>query len=564
MRDASPLKLAYDKYRAIMAATVVFSFFVNLLMFVGPMYMLQVYNRVLASRSENTLIMISLIAVGLIVAYALLEFVRARILVRAGLQFDDVIASPLFHRVVKAQLSHPQLGGRNALGDIDRVRDFITGQGILSFFDAPWCPLFLFLCFVFHPWIGVVATAGAIVIFALALLNELMTRDHLQSANVAAQGAGNFAGATLQNAEVIRALGMERQLSDKWLDQRDRMLADQARASDRAGGVIAASKFVRMVLQIAILGVGAWLVLEQEITPGVMIAASIIMGRALSPVEQSVGQWKQFVAARQAGKRLRELFATIPADRLHTELPDPTGALEVADLTSVVPGTRQTVLRAVSFAVPAGSVLAVVGPSGSGKSSLVRHLVGVWPALSGTVRLDGAELCNWNTEQLGRHLGYLPQDVKLFGGTVAQNIARFQPDAQDAEIVAAARLSGAHDLIQGFAEGYETQVGEGGGQLSGGQRQRVGLARAVFRTPGLIVLDEPNSNLDSAGEEALSRCITELKKLHRTVIVVTHKANLLSLADRTLILNNGIVQNFGATQDVFKANVPVLRNVHNQ
>jgi len=557
MRETSPLSDAYQKYRAILFATFFFSFFVNALMFVGPLYMLQVYDRVLASRNETTLLMITLIAVGLIGAYGLLEYIRSRMLVRTGLQFDEVLAGPTFNRVVKMQLINPKLGGSNALADVDRIRDFITGQGILSFFDVPWVPLFLLLCFVFHPWIGITASVGALIILCLALLNEFMTRQHLASANSSSAGAISFANSTLVNAEVIRALGMEKQLSDKWRTHRDSMLLAQAIASDRAGSIIAVSKFVRTVLQVAILGVGAYLVLVQEITAGVMVASSIIMGRALAPVEQSVGQWRQFVAARQAHGRLKSLFQNVPADLLRTELPVPAGAVEVRELTSMIPGTRVTVLRNLSFSVAPGEVLAIVGPSGSGKSSLVRHLVGVWQPLSGSIRLDGAELQNWNNTELGSHLGYLPQEVRLFAGTVAQNISRFQEDASDAEIVAAARLAGAHDIIQLFAEGYDTQVGDGGGQLSGGQRQRVGLARAVYRLPSVIILDEPNSNLDSAGEEALAICIRELKRLKRTVIVVTHKANLLTLTDKTLVLANGMVQKFGYTQEVFrKAETP--------
>jgi PrtD family type I secretion system ABC transporter len=397
-----------------------------------------------------------------------------------------------------------------------------------------------------------VATAGAVVIFTLALLNEFLTRKRLQQANAAGAEASKFASSTLMNADVIRAMGMERPLMGRWMKFRDSMLAEQAVASDRAGVVLATSKFTRLTLQVAILGVGAYLVLRQEITPGVMIAASIVMGRALAPAEQAVQQWKVFVAAREADKRLRTLFERVESDPERLSLPAPEGKLTVAGLTSVVPGTRMTVLKNVTFNVDPGETLAVVGPSGSGKSSLIRHLVGVWPPMAGDIRLDSAELQNWNNEELGRHLGYLPQDVKLFPGTVAENISRFEEGASDDDIVAAAKLAGAHDLIQHFADGYSTEVGISGGNLSGGQKQRVGLARAVYKLPSFIVLDEPNSNLDSAGEEALQSCLAELKKLKKTVIVVTHKASLLSVADKTLVLNNGQVQKFGPTREIFK------------
>lgn len=551
MKPVSPLTLAYRKYRAILSATVVFSFFVNLLMFVGPLYMLQIYDRVLTSRNDTTLIMLSAIAVGLLVAYAFLEYVRSRMLVRTGLQFDDALASPMFHRVIKLQAISPASGSR-ALGDADKVRDFITGQGILSFFDAPWVPLFLALVYLFHPWLGIVATVGAVLIFALALLNEITTRKRLEQASTAGAEASRFASTTLMNAEVIRAMGMEKSLSDRWMKFRNTMLAEQAIASDRAGVIIAASKFVRMALQIAILGVGAYLVLRQEISPGIMIAASIVMGRALAPAEQAVGQWKVFVAARDADKRLRALFESIPADEQKISLPVPVGRLDVSGVNSVIPGTKTAVLRNVNFSLEPGETLAVVGPSGSGKSSLIRHLVGVWRPIEGSIRLDSAELQNWNNDELGHHIGYLPQDVRLFPGTVAENISRFQENPSDDDIIAAATLAGAHELIQHFQNGYSTDVGIGGGNLSGGQKQRVGLARAVYKLPSLIILDEPNANLDSAGEEALQNCLIELKRLKKTVIVVTHKGNLLSMADKTLVLNNGVVHRFGPTKDIFQ------------
>ncbi|MEO0379924.1 MAG: type I secretion system permease/ATPase, partial [Pseudomonadota bacterium] len=428
----------------------------------------------------------------------------------------------------------------------------ITGQGILSFFDAPWTPLFLILIFLFHPLLGLVATGGAIIIFTLAILNEFLTRTSLQEANVAGSAASNFAGATLQNAEVIRAMGMTDELSARWLTARDKMLGSQAKASDWAGVVLSSSKFVRMTLQVAILGVGAYLAVINEVSPGIMIAASIVMGRALAPVEQAVGQWKQFVAARQANERLHRLFDVIPEEPQRLLLPHPKGHVAVDGLTSTLPGTRDTILRGVSFQIDAGEVLAVVGPSGSGKSTLVKHLVGVAQPTVGAVRLDGTELTHWDTRQLGRSMGYLSQDIRLFRGTVAENIARFQSDASDDDIVAAATLAGAHEMISGLRDGYQTQVGDGGSQLSGGQRQRVGLARAIFKLPSLIVLDEPNSNLDSEGETALAMCIAKLKAEGKTVIVVTHKANLLSLSDKTLILQNGVVQRFVPTQQLLQ------------
>jgi len=552
MQERNSLQKAYSKYRSAFAATLIFSMFTNLLMFIGPLYMLQIYDRVLSSRNSTTLIALTLIAVALLMAYGLLEFTRTKLLVRAGQQFDEVLANPTFHLVIKQQTAAPGSGAHVALSDVDKVREFLTGQGILSFFDAPWVPLFLALCFAFHPWLGLVATGGAIIIFGLALANEFSTRGTLAEAGRAGSGASQFVSSTMLNVEVIRALGMEKPLTKRWSDRHDEMLDHQAKASGRGGMVVASSKFVRMSLQVAILAVGAYLAMMQEISAGIMIAASIVMGRALAPVEQAVQQWKQFVGARQSHARLKKLFASIKPDEEKVEMPEPKGALRVEGLFGMVPGGKEPILRNISFSLEPGEVLALIGPSGSGKSTLVRHLVGASRPASGAVRLDGTEIQHWNVEQLGKHLGYLPQDVKLFRGSVSENISRFQEDNTDEETVAAASLAGAHELIQQLPDGYATDVGDNGNFLSGGQKQRVGLARAVYREPCLIVLDEPNSNLDNHGEQALAKCIQELKAKGKTVILVTHKTGLLAQSDKTLMLVNGTVEKYGLTKDIFQ------------
>jgi PrtD family type I secretion system ABC transporter len=552
MQKQNSLQQAYRKYRMAFAATLIFSMFTNLLMFVGPIYMLQIYDRVLSSRNSTTLIALTVIAVCLLMAYGLLEFTRSKLLVRAGLQFDEVLAHPTFHLVVKQQTAMPGSGAQIALNDIDKVHEFLTGQGILSFFDAPWVPLFLGLCFAFHPWLGMVATLGALVIFALALANEFSTRGTLAEAGRAGNGASHFVSTTMLNAEVIRALGMEKPLSKRWETQHNEMLDHQATASGRGGVVVSASKFVRMSLQVAILAVGAYLAMMQEISPGIMIAASIVMGRALAPVEQAVQQWTQFVGARQSHARLKKLFGSIAPDEDRIEMPEPKGDLRVEQLFGTVPGGREPVLRNINFEIKAGEVLALIGPSGSGKSTLVRHIVGATAPASGAVRLDGTEIQHWDPEQLGKHLGYLPQDVKLFRGSVGENVSRFQEDATDEETVTAATLAGAHEMVQQLSDGYGTDVGDNGNYLSGGQRQRVGLARAVYREPCLIVLDEPNSNLDNHGEQALAKCIQTLKERGKTVIIVTHKTGLLALSDKVLMLVNGSVEKFGPTKEIFQ------------
>jgi len=514
--------------------------------------MLQIYDRVLTSRNETTLVVITVVAVALLVTYGLLEFVRSRMLVRAGLQFDSILSRPLFDRVARMQIVNPNTGARTALGDADKVRSFITGQGMLAFFDVPWTPIFLLLCFAFHPWLGWVATGGTVVIFILALLNDFLTRNDLKAANTEGQKASEFAGATMQNAEVIRAMGMQDALAERWKTKRDGMLMSQALASDWAGAVMSSSKFVRMGLQVAILGTGGYLAMNGQISPGVMIAASILMGRALSPVEQAVGQWKEFVAARQSSERLKQLFETISDEPARLQQPIPKGHLSAEGVTTVVPGTRDMILRSIGFDLPAGQTLALIGPSGSGKSTLARYLVGVGDPVSGSIRLDGVALSHWDRNQLGSTIGYLPQDMKLFAGSVAENISRFKDDASDEEIIGAAKMAGAHEMISGLSEGYATQIGNDGARLSGGQRQRVGLARALFGNPCLVVLDEPNSNLDSEGEKALAECLNQLKKKGTSVVLVTHKTNILSATDLTLILKDGMVQRFVPTKDLLQ------------
>lgn len=431
------------------------------------------------------------------------------------------------------------------------LREFMTGTGILTFFDAPWTPLFIGVCFIFHPWLGYLALAGSIVIFALALVNEYATKKQLKDANTAAQGATQFASAVLQNAEVIRSMGMEKSLGNLWKGRHSTMLAAQASASDKAGAIMTFQKFFRMAIQSAILGLGAYLAIQHEISPGIMIAASIMMGRALQPVEQGVAQWKQFITARQAHARLKNLFDNVPGDEQRTQLPIPKGLIAVENLSSVIPGTRTPFLKNINFLVNPGETLAIIGPSGCGKSSLIRHLVGVWPAAAGTVRIDGADITHWDAEQLGQHLGYLPQEVRLFAGTIAENISRFTGGESEA-VIKAAQMAGVHEMIMRLPNGYETQTGDNGQQLSGGQRQRVGLARAMFGTPRIVILDEPNSNLDSDGENALFEAIKIMKSAGQTVVLVTHKTNLLAISDRALVLRDGAVQAFTTTQELFK------------
>ncbi|CTQ42248.1 type I secretion system permease/ATPase [Roseibium aggregatum] len=554
MTSDHPFRLVIGRYRSALLLAVFFSFFTNLLLFVGPLYMLQIYDRVLQSRNEMTLLMLTVIAGSLLGLYGVLEFIRSRVLVRAGMRFDTELAPSLFRRVVDRAPYIPQAQSRPLLSDIDRLRDFLTGPSLLTFCDAPWVPVFLAICFLFHPLLGFVATSGAVVLFFLAFMNELMTRKPLRIASRAAQDTGNYADGALVNVEVVQALGMESAIRNRWLDRRQYLLDRLTAASDRSGIILSLSRFLRMALQVAILGTGAWLVLRDAITPGVMITASIMMGRALAPVEQSVAHWKSFAAARLAHRRMQDLFADVPEQRERMPLPRPPGRISVESLVGRVPDSETTVLAGINFALEPGEVCAIIGPSGAGKTSLVRHLIGVWRPRAGHVRFDGADFHHWDRERLGSLLGYMPQDVELFEGTVAENIARF--GHQDAEkVVEAAKQAGVHDLIQSFTDGYDTQIGEGGRHLSAGQRQRVALARALYASPVFVVLDEPNSNLDSEGDAALIAAIRQAKERGQTVVFVTHKPNLLALADKALVLNAGRQQGFGPASELMAPTV---------
>lgn len=558
---ANPFQQALTTYRTIIIATMSFSVAINVLMFVSPLYMLQVYDRVLHSRSEMTLMMLTLIALAMLALYGLLEWIRSRVLVRAGMRFDEMIAKGVFSRVITSTLKHPQGRTEFALMDIDRLREFLTGSGLIALCDLPWMPIFLAVCFFFHPLIGWISTAGAVVVFALAIANEFMTKKELSKATVAGQGAMHFSNSTLMNVEVIRALGMEDSLRGRWGVLHRNMLEHQAVASDRSGALLSLSKFVRMGLQTIILGAGAYLALEAAISPGSIIAASIMMGRALQPVDQVVGQWKQFLGARQAYARLNKIFVEMPEEEDKLPLPAPSGTLTVEQLAVAAPGGKAPLVHSVTFQVNPGEAVAIVGPSGAGKSSLVRALVGIWAPAAGSIRLDGSELQHWEANALGRHLGYLPQSVELFAGTIAENISRFQEDATPEGIIEAAKLANVHQLIQNLPDGYDTQIGVGGRQLSGGQRQRVGLARALYGNPSVIVLDEPNANLDSEGEEALNQVIVQLKSMGKSILFVSHKMSLVAMSDKTLVLAQGRMQGYGATRDLLQPK-PAVTSIH--
>jgi ATP-binding cassette subfamily C protein len=536
----------------VFATAIVFSFFINLLLFTSPLYMLQIYDRVITSRNETTLLMLTLIAAFCIVIYAILEMLRSRILVRAGMLFDEKIAGAVFNAVHRGNLHQPGAGHVQCLRDVDTIREFLTGAGLITLCDAPWFPVFVAAAFLLHPWFGYLALAGSAVTLSLTLLNEMMTKKRLEAAGRASLLANQSAQAMFRNTEALQAMGMLGALKQRWSKHHDTTLGLQASASDRAGVIVASTKFFRMFLQTAVLGTGAYLVIYSDISPGAMIAASILISRALQPIELAVGNWKGFLAARGAFERLRMLFTVAGAEPARMSLPRPLGALQVSDLIASAPGKKNLpILKGVSFNLEAGEVIGIVGPSAAGKSSLARVIVGVWPILRGAVRLDGSDLSHWNPEELGQYVGYLPQDVELFAGTVAENIARFQ-EIDTESVIFAARLAGCQELIQHLPEGFNTQVGDGGQALSGGQRQRIGLARALYGKPSLVVLDEPNANLDAAGEDALLKAVQTLKSLQTTVVIITHKINILAGADKILIMNDGAVQAFGTRDAILQ------------
>ena len=547
--EPGELRQCINQSRSAFASVALFSFFVNLLMLVPPIFMLQMFDRVLSSRNVNTLIMLLVIALGLLIVLGLLEWARNRVLIRVGAQMDQTLSQRLFDATFFRALRAPDRSTDQPLKDLTQLRQFMTGQSMFAFFDAPWTPLFIGLIFLFHPILGTFALIGAIVLFILAWVNELITRKPLAAANAEYIKESDFTSSNLRNAEVLEAMGMTGRLRQRWQQFHNKSMSLQAVASDRSANLTAASKALRMMWQVGILAIGAYLAIQQVITPGVMIAASIIMARALAPIDQAMNAWRQFIGARGAWQRLDEVLENTPAAAEHMELPAPKGHLAAEQIVVVPPGARTPALRGVNASLNPGQVLGVIGPSASGKSTLARALVGVWPTYAGTVRIDGNEIANWNREQLGQYIGYVPQDVELFAGTIAENIARFG-EVDSREVVEAARKTGLHDMILRLPEGYDTPIGIASGALSAGQRQRVALARAVYGDPRILVLDEPNSNLDDAGEAALTTTINQMRDEGRGVVLIAHRPSVLACVDDVLVLRDGQVAATGPRQEI--------------
>ena len=540
---------ALSSFRKAFGQVALYSFVLNLLYLLPSIYMLQIYDRVLSSRNETTLLMLTLIALALYALFGVMDWIRTGMLIRIGARLDQNLNQRVFSAAMERHVARQGGNPAQALQDLTTTRQFVAGAGALAFFDAPWAPIYLIVISMIHPWLGLASLVAVLILVALTWLNEMLTHKPLTEANQESLQAMAFANNNLRNAEVIAALGMAPALQSRWRQRQDKVLALQVLASERGGGIGALGKALRIAFQSGILGFGALLVLADAITPGGMIAASILLGRALAPVEQVIIAWKQWVSASGAYTRLNELLQRYPAPPPATRLPAPVGEIALEEVSAVPPGTRVSVLRNISLRMRPGDVIGIIGPSGAGKSSLARLLVGIWSPSSGHVRLDGADVHAWPREDLGPYIGYLPQDIGLFEGTVAENIARFGP-LEDAKIVAAARLAGVHDLILHLPQGYETPVGVDGGALSGGQRQRIALARTLYGDPTLLVLDEPNSNLDEVGESALVAAIAQAKARGATVIFISHSARLIGVADKLLALREGQLNAYGPRDQV--------------
>ena len=550
-----PISRAKAAAKRLLVQAAVFSCFVNLLMLTGPIYMLQMYDRVLISRSTETLVVITGLTVVLFIAMGLLDFARGALLARAGAYYEQRL-KPVVFDLSMEQARIGAAGADHALRDLRQIRQFVASPALTAVFDAPWTPFFMLLVFMLHWALGLVAFIGLGVLLALAVINERSSREaNMKSQNINSR-TDQLAVSAMRNAAATDAMGMRKPLRKRWLTIGVEGSDYSLMSSDTIGGLTAATKASRLFLQSAILGVGALLAIAGEVTPGAMIAASIIAGRALAPVEIVTSQWRNFALTSSAYGRLKELLTKMPPEVDRTALPAPKGELLVDKLYCQPEGAKKLVIKGVSFKIEAGETIGIIGPSAAGKSTLARALVGVETIRAGDVRIDGASINQWRRDALGPYLGYLPQDIELFAGTAAENIARFSDNPDPARIIAAAQAAGAHEMILNFADGYDTQIGERGQHISAGQRQRLGLARALFGDPAVVVLDEPNSNLDGEGDAALAKAVQNLKARQATTIIVAHRPSAIAMVDKLLLLVDGEIKTFGPRDEVLRQIAP--------
>ena len=548
--NKSDLEEALKLCKGAFISAAGFSMVINLLQLVPTIYMLQLYDRVVPTGNRSTLLMLTLIVIVLFLTMGALEWVRSQILVRVSSRLETLLNERLFQvAYIQSLYTGGQRASSQPLDDLTSLRQFMTGSGLFAFFDVPWMPFYIAVMFIFHPLYGCAAVATSIILIIVAIIQEKSTGKLLGEANTLAIAGRGLVNTNLRNAEVIESMGMLQNIRQRWVEGTRQVLVLQATASSRAGLISGLSKVIRLSSQSLILGLGAYLVIENEITPGLMIAGSILLGRALAPIDIMIGSWKGFINARSQYKRLNEMLLQIPAEREKMTLPAPEGSFQIEAAVVVPPGAKTPVIKGITLALAKGDVVGVIGPSGAGKSTFARALLGIWPTASGKIRLDGADVFAWNRHELGPFFGYLPQDIELFEGTISENIARFG-DIDPEKVVNAAKMADVHDLILRLPEGYDTRIGASGGNMSGGQRQRVGLARALYGDPVVVVLDEPNSNLDDQGELALGNAIQRLKQKRVTVIVITHRNNVLANVDKLLILNDGLVSVFGPKEQV--------------
>lgn len=551
--EGPPLVQALRACRGALAGVGLFSGALNVLMLTGSIFMLQVYDRVLPSRSVPTLVGLMVIVTVLYAFQGILDMLRGRVLVRIGRSLDERLSGDVYRTVVRMPLRGREgADGLQPLRDLDQLRGFLSSAGPTALFDLPWMPLYIGLCFVFHFWIGMAALAGAIMLIGLTILAEGLARTPTRSAAAHAAERLALAEAGRRNAEVLQAMGMTGRMGVRWNVANDKYMDSQGQTSDVAASLGAMSRVLRMLLQSSVLAVGAYLVIHQEASAGVIIASSILTSRALAPIELAIAHWRHFLSFRQSWRRLSDLLGKFAADEKPMALPAPSMNLSIEGITVTPPGVQTLVARDVAFRLEAGQALGIIGPSGSGKSSLARALVGVWRPVRGKIRLDGAALEQWPVEQLGRQIGYLPQDVELFDGTVAENISRFEVSSDSELVIAAARAADVHEMILRLPEGYQTRVGEDGAALSAGQRQRVALARALYGDPFVVVLDEPNSNLDADGDQALTKAIAGIRKRHGIAVVIAHRSAALGGVDLVLAMAGGQVQAFGPKEEILR------------
>ncbi|MCK6406773.1 MAG: type I secretion system permease/ATPase [Rhodocyclaceae bacterium] len=544
-----------SRFRPFFVYAGFFSLFINILLLIPSIYMLQVFDRVLTSRSGETLAMLTVGALIALVVMGALDLIRSRLLAAAGIALDSMLGPKVLDGLLSNSAKLGSSDYVHGLRDVASLRAFLTGNGIISLFDAPWLPFYILLIFFFHPAMGITAIFGAAALVLLAYFNERVTRKPIENLQASSRVASRFIDSSLRNAEVVGALGMLGAITQQWEKQNRQVQEHQATVGQLAGRMGGVTKVARQAIQILMLCVGAALVIEQHVSGGVMMAATIILSRALAPVESMIASWKQMVDARSAFNRLDALLKEQHAKNEQTELPTPCGELSCERIVFTIPRTDRPIIKGISFQISSGESIGMIGPSASGKSTLARLLIGLWHPTSGTVRLDGADISLWPRESLGPWIGYLPQDVELFPGTVAENICRMKELDSEAVIHAAQRAN-AHDMILRLPKGYDTPVGEGGAALSGGQRQRVALARALYGSPRLVVLDEPNANLDAEGESALVRAMNSLKKEGITVIVVSHRPSLLAGVDKLLVLREGTIEAFGPRNEVLAKFTP--------